>query len=230
MDLTPLEAAEKEKSELEAAQRELKTDIRKKKRQGAAAKKAWQVTGSLLHTVLIIYILAQYAKGPAGRFLITAARKRRWPEKPKDEVARIVENLWYQTALEDLEALCNADSPSDEPAFRVATAVVNEWNLVVWATKLNIKPGIAPSTELLLQRYEKNVADLPERFQPRPLSGSGARSSHEARDRMFAKRFRARWDAKIGTIRVCEDIPVPVMKDKAIPNSHTLRNQIRYIN
>ena len=223
MERTRLEAALHEKAELKAARPKLKHDIGKLKDQGAAAKKKWVLMGPLLTTTLMIYALADCTTAPASRYLMIAARRRRWPEKEEEEVARMVEEYFLAAQPEQLAALLDPDTTSDKNALKEAVGFVEQWRLQVEVSGLNYKQGVAPSTDAVLKRYEKNVAELSPDVRP-PLRGT----SDDAAARMWARRWRIRWGGKLGKIKVAEDAPsVETMKSKAIPKVHTARTDFR---
>ena len=216
MEETPLEVAVREKAELKADRRKLVQEISKKKQkadyQEQAAKKQWLVAGPLLNMVLMIYVLAGYTTKPAAKYLIIAARKRQWPEKPEAEVMRLVGDKFAEARhIEEVAALIDADTAPDRAALKEAIAFVEEWRLFDDTAKLNYEQGVAPSAEFLLQRYEKNIEKLPEDLRPRSRG-----TSSEASSRMFLWRHRTRWGGIISQIKVAEDIPVATMRGKAM--------------
>lgn len=217
MEETPLESAVREKAELKAARRKLMQEIDKKKQksdyQEQAAKKKWLVAGSLLNMVLMIYALADCTAKPAAKYLIIAAKKRQWPEKPEADVVRMVEDSFLDARHDEVMVSIDADRTPDSAALKEAMAFVEEWRLFDETAGFNYKQGIAPSTEFVLQRYNKHIAELPEDFRPRQRG-----TSAEAANRMWAGRWRARWKGKISKIKVAEDIPVETMRSKAMDN------------
>ena len=55
-----------------------------------AAARAWNLSGSLLNTVLIMYALANNVVDPAVVFLKVKARQRHWPERSDEEIGTLV--------------------------------------------------------------------------------------------------------------------------------------------
>ena len=229
MEQSVLEAAVKERADLKRAQRSVKEQIwqanKKETEQQKAAQKVWQVAGSLLNTVLIIYVLARYISEPAAKYLITAAKKRQWPEKSEEDVGRMVEDRFAAIEFEELRAITDADNPSDRAAFKTATGFVEEWRLRQWVVELNDKKGVTPPTELVLQQYQQNTADIPEEFRPRPRE-----TSAEPGTRMWAARLRARWGGFMGSLQASEDIPVETMRGKVMPKYTILWSTFRHPN
>ena len=160
--------------------------------------------------VLIVFSLCNYDTAAAVQYLEMAGRKRRWPERPKAELQELVENLFLECDTEEETDLANISSPKDPKAFREAVRYSEEWQLSQFVAQQNVELGIAPSTASLLDRWNLRRTMYPEAARP-PDAGSVA----ESRGRHFALRFRKRWGAKHGTIRVRDEIPVGEMRDKA---------------
>ena len=222
MEPTPLEAAMRERAELRASRQKLKHDIgnarQKVKKAEQAANKCWVVAGPLLNTIVIIMHLAGPATEAAAKYLALEAIRRQWPDKRAEELDDTVANCYLDYPDGELLDLIDAGSPSDGPSFAKAYEWVEQWRLYRWTAELNTKNAVAPSTEFVLQRYERNIAQVPEQLRPQHRGGSA-----EPRARMWALRWRRRWEGKMGKIPVTEDVPVETMRDKAAPK-HTVQD------
>ena len=140
-------------------------------------------------------------------------KQREWQGKPEDEGVGNVEDSFHATQHDEVLVSIDADRTPESAALKEAMAFVEEWRLFDETAGFNYKQGIAPSTEFVLQRYNKHIAELPEDFRPRQRG-----TSAEAANRMWAGRWRARWKGKISKIKVAEDIPVETMRSKAMDN------------
>jgi hypothetical protein len=204
---------QQQKRELDAAlaegrRQEKRARLHERDAQRSAAR-SWQLGPFLAHTALIIYSLAGYTAAPAGKFILNAGRQRQWPDKTEEDLEKMVEDLFLDISLEELDALTDQGSPADERAMKKALAVVEEWKLVVWAKALNDR-GLAPSTSSVLQQLDSSCSRLPAEVRPRDVG-----SSDQTRARMWCLRWRSRWGARHGQIRVREDISVAEMMSKA---------------
>ena len=177
--------------------------------------KLWQLGAWLTHVVIILVFRASLRHvvitDPAVKLLCVTAKKRRWPAKPEEEIALMVHNLFiYGVGEEEMFALCDDHHPSDPSAFKAAVRWSLEWELFLWANKLNDEKGLAPSTGQVLLRAELLRRQLPELHRP-AAKGVAAQSSA----RMWAFRWRKRWGGRHANIRFRDDIPVEEMRAKA---------------
>ena len=164
----------------------------------------------MLHTVLIIYVLAANSTEPAVKYLVNCGRKRRWPDKSEDELVAMIEALVLQADEGELGSLIDSDHPSDEAAMRAALTYIQQWRVVVWARGLNANKGVAPSTSSILERFELGRVGFAESVRPRAL-GTVA----ECRARAWARKFRRRWGGSHRRIRIREVVPLGEMREKA---------------
>ena len=203
-----------QKACLDAALLETRQEMRRARQRQKAANKAkesaWRLPASVQHTVLIVFVLADYTKEPALQFLKASARRRRWPEKSDEDLDNLVDELFLEADVHEVAALTDEDNPSDAPAMQVAAEYLQQWRLVAWTRQLNVQKGVAPSTDALLQKAEENRDKTPAAARP-----SGKGTSAEARARMWARRLRLRWAGRLGRIRVREDLTVQQMREKA---------------
>jgi len=144
------------------------------------------------------------------KFLTMTGRKRRWPEKPESELEELVEDVFMQCDTNELAGLADKDSSTDPTAFAAAVQYIEEWNMAAFVEDQNVRFGLAPSTESLLDRWRRRRAMYPEAF--RPLDPGFVA---EAKARKWAHRFRARWGAWHGGIRVRDELPLEETWTKA---------------
>ena len=171
---------------------------------------AWKLSPTLERTVLIIYALAGYAAEPAVKFLAGSGRRRHWPDKSDEELEDIVVDCFLHADAAEVASLIDTDAPADAAAMEVATRYVEQWRLVVWTRDANVKKGVAPSTDAVLQRLGESRLQLPDTVRPTPR-GIVA----EASARQWARRWRRRWGGRHAKLRVRGDVGLPDMRHKA---------------
>ena len=216
MDRPSSEQMRQRSRELSAAlaqtSRELRAAEREQARERSRQARFWQLSGQLLHTVLIVYFLAGCSADPAVTYLRSCGRQRHWPNKSDDELKNMVEDAFLRVDADELAALTDEDDPGDADAMTAALKVVAEWRVFLWASHLNREQGLAPSTEAVLQRYEELRERMPDAARVAYL-GTVA----DARARMWATTYRRRWGGRYGGMRVREAVPLPELENKVVP-------------
>ena len=159
---------------------------------------------------LILYDRAGYQAEAAAAFLARAAAKRGWKPRQEEVVVALVRELFLKVALPEYVALCDVESPSDVVAMGQALRFWEEWALVAWAKDANVRLGVAPSTEAVLERAEKLRQDLPADWRP---ASKGSAASVKAR--AWRCRWRRRWGGRIGVVRPKDDIDPQEIREKA---------------
>ena len=207
-----------QKACLDAALRATRQEMRRARQRQKSAKKseesAWRLPAGVRHTVLIVFVLADYTKEPAIQFLKASARRRHWPEKSDEDLDNMVDELFLGADVHEVAAITDEDNPSDAPAMQAAAEYLQQWRVVAWTRQLNVQKGVAPSTDALLQKAEECRGKAPAAARP-----SSKGTSVEVRARMWARRLRLRWAGRLGRIRVREDLTVQQMREKAARNS-----------
>ena len=106
------------------------------------------------------------------------------------------------------------EQPLDEAIMARAKRFVLEWKLVAEGRRLNLQRGLAIPTRMLLHAARAQGDCLPkctEYHQSMSPFGNAADSG-----RVWAHRFRQRWNARIGKIRLAEPIAVAGMHVKVL--------------
>lgn len=203
-------------SALDAERRAVAKEAKRARRAEQAAAKAvarqWVLPEQAEHTLLIIFAMTDGAVEPAAKFLGGVAQKRRWPAKSPDELEHIVNDTFLAAVDADmakLVGLTDESAPTDERSMRVALWYVLEWRLVVWASGLNARRGVAPTTDMVLMRWEIERLTLPEALRPPPRGGVDCATSRE-----WARRWRERWGATFSRVRVSDEPPVADAREK----------------
>ena len=191
--------------------KELRREKQKARDQTRSARQKWQLTDWVKKVVMIIYMLAAFRAAPAIKFLELTARKRKWPEKSTEELQQLVEDLFLEVDMAWLAHASDLDEPEDPAAAKEAIKHVEEWRVFEHVLDLNLRLGLAPSTEQVLQKLEENRLRIPLPLQPVPRGATA-----EVKARMWARRWRRRWGARHGRLGLLDDISLAEKRDKAV--------------
>ena len=194
---------------LAATHQELKRARQQEKDAKKAAVRARSLSESLAHSVLIVYVLTDYASEAVATFLHNAGRRRHWPEKCEDDLVALVEKLFEDTDLEKTLALTNIEEPADAGAMESALPYVLQWRAVEWTRRCNMELGVAPSTESILQELEQQRAKLPLRVRPGRVG-----TASDPKARVWAATWRGRWGGRFGKLPLRDATPVPELQQK----------------
>ena len=199
------------KISLAATGKEIKGEQQKAKDKARSVKKQWELTPYLKKVTMIIYMLADLQAPPAAKYLHITASRRRWPTKSDEELDRLVEELFLEVDVGMLAHESDLEAPEDPAAAKEALKYVEQWRALEHVKDLNQRLGIAPSTELVLQKLEENRLKIPEPSRPSSLGVSA-----EGKARMWARRWRQRWGARHGRLRIQDKVPLAEMQSKAL--------------
>lgn len=148
------------------------------------------------------------------KYLAGRAAQRKWPKRPSEEVARIVEDTFAEAFDADatyvIGSLCNADEPDDEAAMRLALKYVSEWRAGVWSAAQNRSKGVEPPTQDCAVEQGRFLERFPENVRPEGL-GSGS----DGAARMRGSRWRSLWGGGFGVLPSHDVIPLDEMMGKA---------------
>ena len=211
-----LEELRKEEDRANAALLEARRRLQNEQHRVAAAerkrKQQWRFSAELQRVALILYDKGHPDASAATAFLMRAAAKRKWQERPEADVRELVETMYLEVDLHDSVALCDITNPSDQRAMQSALRFWEEWCLAQWVEETNAQKGVAPPTAALLGRWETRRRNYPEGVRP-----SARGLPVEAWNRMWAMRFRKRWGIRHGAIRGRESMTVHEMLEKVRP-------------
>ena len=104
-------------------------------------------------------------------------------------------------------------NPIDADLLANAKRWASEWELVRYGHDLNLTCGLAPSTKMLLERAHTIQDCLPPAVQfAESVSPYGATSNE---GRVWAHRFRRRWNVRLGDARISEPMDSNELQEKA---------------
>ena len=198
------------KTSLAATRKEIKGEQQKAQDKARSVKKQWEVTPYLKKVTMIIYMLAGFQAPPAAKYLHITGCRRRWPIKSDEELERLVEDLFLEVDVDMLAHTSDLQAPEDPAAAKEVLKYVEQWRALEHVKDLNQRIGIAPSTELVLQKLEESRLKIPEPSRPSSLGVSA-----EGKARMWARRWRQRWGARHGRLRLRDKVPLAEMQSKA---------------
>ena len=131
-----MEALQERKRKMSADIAELGKQVRRAKAKAKAAActaaRAWVLTGTVLRTVLIAYLLADGVPYPAVVFLKGKGRQFGWPDKTDEETEALIDTVFLAADPWEVVALASPGSmglrlgtelaprPSESPARRPA--------------------------------------------------------------------------------------------------------------
>lgn len=179
-------------------------------REKSARARVWQLTPPLRRAVLTIYVLADGVLEPAVAYLRACAKMRHWDERQDDELAEVVLCAFLETDVAELADLVCLDPPADLASAVTAVRCVTEWRVVQWVKCQNSQQRVAPSTGLVLQKYEEQRQSCPETVRP-PFRGTAA---HRV-GREWVRRLRKRFGGTYGKLRVRDEPPQSELRGKA---------------
>ena len=191
------------------------------KRLGVGCPLVYSISVKDLRRVAIIcHVLADYKSDPAVVFLNGKAAQRKWPKRPSEEVARLVEDT-FAAAFDDDSAhvvsLCNEDEPLDAEAMRVALNYVEKWRVGEWAAGQNRTKGAAPLTAQCAAEHERRLEVYSDEVRPRSLAAGSANTARKA-----GSRWRVMWSGAYRMLPPHELPTVEVMQAK-VPQGGQLR-------
>ena len=159
----------------------------------------------ILRATIFIYERSDWNVQPAIRFLQMHGRKKRFPPLADEAATILLENHFL--AIDLVELLREPESDFEVGLFRDAERWLQEWSIVAWGYNLNMSHGVAPSTASLLEKARAVGDLLPRSIHARTRHGRPGRTA-----RMWAHRFRKRWNAVIGKIKQNEYVPPDVLQ------------------
>ena len=195
--------------QLQELSKEREKAARMKKRAEDVRDRAWILDDTSVNALLIIYTLCNFELRPCVEFLLKIARKRRWPLLGPSVVGATVERIFLKTDAKHVAALVDSDGSSDPIAFRVALPIVENWKVMVWGMRINADQGVAPSSAQLLNQIKVECSGLPASVFAKTTSGRPASAA-----RLWASRFRAAWKIRMGSVRVCDNLPAGEFRRK----------------
>jgi hypothetical protein len=132
-----------------------------------------------------------------------------WGSLDADGRAALVEALFLAVDLDELESWMTPESPENRMRMQELWILDAEWRTARWVFDTNSVHGVAPSSSKVVDVYREKRLLAPPEFQPRAFARSlGAR-------RLWAMRWRRRWDASVGVLKTGDMDPRDVLRQKA---------------
>jgi hypothetical protein len=192
---------------------ESKEDITKKKKQARAA--STSVKQSMTRAARVIMCLPHGDLELAVSYLTQRAELQR---KDKTAVQASLQN-WFLSTDEAQRLRWSTHPPTTQgkAALREAEAFLEEWSLQNWVGKQNLEKGIAPLSGVVWSQREKRLnAAVAAGHLP---TSRPAKQKHRLQ---WLRRWRLRWNIKLGTIQAREHVPAIDCQNKAEhpPSNH----------
>ena len=180
----------------------------KASRHQRSVERQWVLDGKFLKITLAVYILTGSSCEAAVAYLVKLGRKRQWAAKDTSDLESIVLNAVLAADIHVLAAFADPDAVEEASVLCAAVHFATQWRLVAWCKEQNHK-GVAPSTSLMLDRWEQLRMVVPAHVRPNMWGVSTAAAA-----RMRVLRLRRCFHGRIGKFRVGERLPVDVMQEK----------------
>lgn len=171
-----------------------------------AARKAAQAAAAPLpktieNVALLVYFLASYNPEPASLFLARAFKRKYRDDSEQPPWERRVEDLFLECDEHQLAQDADKNVTPVPDTLKKAQAFLKEWNMFRYVRRQNLQQGVAPTTQMLLERkhYEEWGTG---RGMDEPMTHH---AGHE-KGRVWAAKWRRRWNVRVKTLRAMEDI------------------------
>lgn len=194
----------------------LRNARRRRARSQAAASNTEKLTRGVLSTAMLLYALASHEISVAVSYVVTQEERRRHalPSRNKEAIQSAIEEAYVNTPIDKLVALL--DEPADLVSKRrlmAAAKHVVEYRLFESLLRQNCHKGVAPSSRHMLAQAL------------RCISSNAPITVKEALRRQFAvvdraprkwlAKFRCRWGARIGKLKIRFDMGTTEIREKA---------------
>jgi hypothetical protein len=185
---------------------ECKKDITSKNKQ--AKKAGTRVKRSMTRAARVIMCLPHGGIEKSLSYLMQRAELQR---KDKTAVQASLQNWFLSTdEAEKLKWSTHPPSPQGKAALKEAERFLDEWSLQDWVRKQNLEKGIAPLSGVVWSQREKMLnAAVAAGHVP---TSRPAKQKHRLQ---WLRRWRLRWNIKLGTIQVREHVPAIDCQNKA---------------
>ena len=201
-------------SQLCGVRRELAVAMRKQRDARTRVNRAWNLPGTIEGAVRIAYVLSDYEVEPALVFLRAVGRARRWPDLSDQQLTIMIEDVFLDSDDACVAAIADGTAPTDCESMRLALPYVREWRLVAWGRRLHHENGIAPTARMLVNKAHELGVTFGVGTSTVPIGRAVLSSA-----RVWAGRFRDRWGAHVGALKI-QDVPsVEEMRQKVCTSS-----------
>jgi hypothetical protein len=191
---------------LNGRQAELKEDIKNKNKQ--AKVQATSVKQSMTRAAQVLMCLPH---GGLEKALSYLTQKGELQKKDRAVLQASLQN-WFLITGEAEKQKWSTHPPSTKgkAALREAERYLDEWTLQEWVRKQNLEKGIAPVSGVVWGQREKSLnAAVAAGHLP---TSRPAKQKHRLQ---WLRRWRLRWNIKLGTIQAREHVPAIDCQNKA---------------
>lgn len=183
--------------------------IRSSRQCAKGGKGEFMFPDKILRAALVIYERSGWSLQPAIKFLQWHGRRKRFPPLADGVVEAMLENYFLTVDLEEL--IREPESWGEIVMCREVERWLQEWNIVTWGHDLNMSHGVAPSTASLVEKARGTGDLLPRSIHARTRHGRPGRTA-----RMWAHRFRKRWNVVLGKIKQSEYVAPDVLRARVM--------------
>ena len=182
-------------------------------------KKAWmthprlQLSITLNEAMLVVrlYAVAGYNTHVAVQWLCSRLFQGKVTSGQMDELSTWVEDLFLGQTDESLDEIWHPTTSTGRSQLKKANRLVKECDVCQWLSDENVRKGVAPRTECVMEQFEKEMAvtvqNIGAILDRRDLSSNV--------NRMFALRFRRRWGISMTRMKERAPLDVEALRRKA---------------
>ena len=194
---TLLGRREKLTLQMQVLSQDRRAQMQRLRRMRRSLARAWVLPRDILSAALVVYERCSWVAEPSVAFLHGVARRKRWPPRSDEDVEMLLEQAFLDFDIDELGQLQSLHDALDPTLKRRVHRHVNEWQVVLWGRGLNSDHGVAPSTASLLHKAREVPGVVPVSATGTTITG---RPDNKAR--AWAGRFRKKWRARIGKVRL----------------------------
>ena len=205
---------EEHAEDLDARQKEVQKRLRNARKRQLYHERLQAATSmsSFLRTVLVLlYVFGGYRVELAQSYWSHQRRRKKLAPLQANDSKRRIENEFLEIADDDLESLLTPAIIQKKTFWRRAGYWQNKMKLATWVRRCNVEQGLAPSTRMLVNEYNRLKMSTPFLIKIDGHLDPGQQSS----TRVMVHRWRRAVNGKWRSIRVLEYVSLEEKRSKA---------------
>jgi len=166
-----------------------------------------QPSAFLWNVALVLFELSGWSTQAPLLFLEQKRRGKNWDMA---HVPRDLENWFLDAPLADITELTDATTPTQARALQTAKQWLSEHALHQWVHEQNNTKGVAPMSSLVLRQLHHGVGHEAGAHSLQ----AGCMLNAQRTNLQWLRRWRRRWNVKLGRFAVRQCVPMDVMQAK----------------
>jgi hypothetical protein len=150
---------------------------------------------------IAVYVLSGHCSQSAAEYC--CMQKAAMPDV--EQWRELVEGWYLSCSIDRLVAIQSPDNPGDVRISRLARKWLSERGTAHWVRDQNFGPGVAPSSSAIIDKFSELAGP----------DAAGTLPSVARTGRRFCQNLRKAWHIRLGTLRVRDDMPEHVIRNKA---------------